>query len=765
MAEKIRIAELDIDDKGLLDAAARTKQAIDDLRQSQKDLDTSSEEGRKQFVKNQAELKNLQGEYNRQIKVIQASTTTQDKHTKALNKEVKSIDDAVANNKELRAVRNQLNSTTEEGRKAIEEINRKMDENTKLIKENSNASEKQKQNIGNYSSAVQKARVVTLAWGAALKAAGIGLIVAAVAKLSEVFGRNQKVADLLAVATNAVSKIFNDFVSFIVDNTGPVIDFFKSVFDDPRAVIQDLGNKIKANIIERFNSMIELAGLVGKAIKQVFEGDFDGAMETAGDAGKELLDVMTGVDGSFDKAQKGLGVLIGKAKEYTTEVITQAKAQADLAKSSEIALAQNAILIEQYDRQAEQLRQIRDDETKTFDERIKANEELGRVLNEQEKVMVRNADLAVANAAAQNELNNNTESYVALLDAQAEREGILAQVEGFRSEQLVNRISLLKEQQEAEEEAKQAELDREIELQERKRELQEQFQLEEEEREIAQAERELEKHLEELETLELRENEKNALLQAIQEDHNMKVAGIQAKFRNEESTKDKNLQLARVKNRQQALDKIIALVDAETGIGKAAIAAKQALALAEFAIDKGLFAGKATLKIAEAGVDSAAGQTKTAAAVPFPANIPLIAGFIAQTVGFIGSLKSAFSKGKSAQPKFALGGLLSGPSHANGGIPTPYGELEGGEAVMNKRSTALFRPLLSALNVAGGGRKFASGGILGADDAAPMSIFNPEVIKEAVAEGYASAPAPRVAVDEIAEAADRVAVVETTADL
>jgi hypothetical protein len=34
------------------------------------------------------------------------------------------------------------------------------------------------------------------------------------------------------------------------------------------------------------------------------------------------------------------------------------------------------------------------------------------------------------------------------------------------------------------------------------------------------------------------------------------------------------------------------------------------------------------------------------------------------------------------------------------------------EAVINKRSTAMFKPMLSNMNVAGGGRKFADGGMV-----------------------------------------------------
>jgi hypothetical protein len=60
--------------------------------------------------------------------------------------------------------------------------------------------------------------------------------------------------------------------------------------------------------------------------------------------------------------------------------------------------------------------------------------------------------------------------------------------------------------------------------------------------------------------------------------------------------------------------------------------------------------------------------------------------------------------------KFAQGGIAYGPSHAQGGIQLQHRgravgiEIEGGEAIINRRSTALFGPVLSAINQLGGGR-------------------------------------------------------------
>ena len=123
----------------------------------------------------------------------------------------------------------------------------------------------------------------------------------------------------------------------------------------------------------------------------------------------------------------------------------QAALNVQLKNSAELAVAQQARLVEKYDLQAESLRQIRDEERLSITERKAANDELLAVLDQQESAMLKQADLQVA--AAQNELNkNNTiEAQVALIDALANKEGVLAQVQGLRSEQLANDLALSRE--------------------------------------------------------------------------------------------------------------------------------------------------------------------------------------------------------------------------------------------------------------------------------------------------------------------------------
>ena len=71
--------------------------------------------------------------------------------------------------------------------------------------------------------------------------------------------------------------------------------------------------------------------------------------------------------------------------------------------------------------------------------------------------------------------------------------------------------------------------------------------------------------------------------------------------------------------------------------------------------------------------------------------------------------------------EFAEGGVvLRGPSHAQGGIPI---EAEGGEIIMTKGvyHNPSLRAMASAINVAGGGRKFADGGVAVSALSAPIN--------------------------------------------
>lgn len=125
--------------------------------------------------------------------------------------------------------------------------------------------------------------------------------------------------------------------------------------------------------------------------------------------------------------------------------------------------------------------------------------------------------------------------------------------------------------------------------------------------------------------------------------------------------------------------------------------------------------------IAQAIINGALAMTKVSAQTGVGTFVfsPIVAGLVAAQIAAIASQKFIGAKGgiiPGEAPKFAKGGMVHGASHANGGVKFAVGgrvaELEGGEAVINKRSTAMFKSQLSEMNAAGGGVRFADGGIM-----------------------------------------------------
>ena len=471
--------------------------------------------------------------------------------------------------------------------------------------------------------------------GTAIKATGIGLVVAALAKLGEVFMQNQKVADIFNTTFEAVSIVFNDFVNFIVNNTGGVIKFFDAIFKNPLESLKSFAKAFKENIQERFDSYLDTLGYLASAVKKVFSGDFAGALDDVKNAGKESLDVLTGVNDSFDKGKEFIEKTTKAVKDYVTETVSAATANVQLQKQAELALVANQGLIEKYDRQAELLRQVRDDESKGIEERIQANKDLAKVLDEQEKAMKSNAAIQVA--AARTELNKNKENIElqkAYQEALNEQAGIEAQITGFRSEQQTNTNSLLREQKEIQNElALIGKSQRDIEREELAQEL------------------ELKKELINREVTDA--VERDALLLAAQTEFNTQLLALNAGFDAED--------LAAKTANDDAKKKI----DEATKNAQLANAEAVGSAIGTLAgiAGEGTAAGKA-LGVASATIDTYVGANKAIA----QGGIGGIASAIAIIATGLTNVKTILS---TKIPKTNVGGASVGGGASGGSIPTP----------------------------------------------------------------------------------------------
>ena len=332
------------------------------------------------------------------------------------------------------------------------QIKNNLDEVTKDVKKLSNSFEDTSQEIKGIQKSTKAAEAGIKSMsdgfkgmGLALKAVGIGLVMEAFNLFKEVLGKNQKVVDTFNTVIGALSIAFNDLFGFVMKNFPSVVTLFKDVFENPTKYLKKFGDLIKENLIERFNSFLDTVGYLGDALKNLFAGEFDAAMESVKKAGKESIDIFTGVNDTFDRGKKIIGDAAEAIGNYAVKTLKASEANINLQNSALIAAAQQAKLVEQYDRQAESLRQIRDNDLLSISDRIKANNELKVTLEKQEAAMLKAANLQKDAAAATYNLNKTAENRVALINAETNVEGVLAQIKGLKSEQLANENSLTKE--------------------------------------------------------------------------------------------------------------------------------------------------------------------------------------------------------------------------------------------------------------------------------------------------------------------------------
>ena len=172
----------------------------------------------------------------------------------------------------------------------------------------------------------------------------------------------------------------------------------------------------------------------------------------------------------------------------------------------------------------------------------------------------------------------------------------------------------------------------------------------------------------------------------------------------------------------------IALLEEVAGENKAIAKAAKILALGQILVENG--------KAIAMGIASAM-------SVPFPANIAAVATTLATITATIASAKKTISAAK-----FAEGGLVTGEgTGTSDSIPAM---LSNGESVINAQATALYSPLLSAINQSTGG--------------AAIGAKTGELINyDALINGIAGAVAnirPVVSVQEINDVNARVGVIQ-----
>ena len=544
---------------------------------------------------------------------------------------------------------------------------------TEVVKANEKTADALKKVEKNAEDGSKGIKKVSASIGSIAKVTGVVFILQkAFEFISEAVKENQVVMDSLNVAFDTAQIIFNQVADAIFSNS--------ENFDALGRIMSNLLTIALTPIKAAFQAIKGVILGAQLAWEQSFFGDGDETKiaelkSGLAEVGQEFINIGTDVADAAGNIVNDFGEAVGEISNIaaiTAEAVSSenikaasevAKTNIQLKKSAEIAAAESRGLIEQYDRQAEQQRQIRDEERNSIEDRIKANNELKKVLELQEKQMLANADTVLKAAEAQFELTGKDEDYIALLDARNEKLGVLAQIEGFRSEQKSNDLALDKEQ---------------IELINSKIESESKLSIEQKRFNAEQIQDEL-LRLEALKEIDLLEAEQESVrLQAIIDNA---AAGTQAKIdaqialdefseqsRQTNLTRDTEILKAeealdkqKIADKKAVVDAISQFADAESGIGQALLIIKQGLALKETIMDLKRITFKGVEAIGSAAVSTSQNVAESSK-IGFPQNLITIASAIAQGVGIIRSVKKAVSKTKAK----AGAASASVPS-----IPTP----------------------------------------------------------------------------------------------
>jgi len=333
--------------------------------------------------------------------------------------------------------------------KAEKDLEKEQNKLNKSVDENSKSTKEAKKSSGTFLDTLKAFSVV-------------GAITSAFGFLKDSLMKNQKVADAVGAVFATIDSVMNALVE-VITNVVDRVSKSSNGFSALGKVMSGLLTLALTPIKLAFGGISLFIESAQLAWEQSFFGDDNpetikklneriaetkkGLAETADEAinaGKDIVN-------NFGEAVTSVGDVIsgvveGASKINVKSLYNNAKAITALKNSAEIASAQLQGVVEEYDRQAEKLRQIRDDDSLSIEDRIKANQKLGVVLKNQESAMLGLANQKIASAKAELSANSSSiELQKKVIEAENERKGVLAQITGLQSEQKANATALNKE--------------------------------------------------------------------------------------------------------------------------------------------------------------------------------------------------------------------------------------------------------------------------------------------------------------------------------
>ncbi len=280
-----------------------------------------------------------------------------------------------------------------------------------------------------------------------------------IAKVTEVMSKNQVIADKLAVIGGTIQSVMTQVATAFAD-AGAAISESTNGFEASKKVI---GGLITLGITPLKLGFYGIMLGVKKA-QLVWEESFLGSGDPAtikrlnseiaetkavlNEVGSEALDAAGTIYDNASQMASEIGDVVTIASEQISKINVAATASnqdriIQLRNETKLAMAENDKLQFQYQQAAEQQRQIRDNVQLSITDRIKANDALGVVLEKQSVLQEANALKRLESASLELSLNkDNVDLQVAKIEAEKNLADVRENIDGFRSEQLLNEQGL-----------------------------------------------------------------------------------------------------------------------------------------------------------------------------------------------------------------------------------------------------------------------------------------------------------------------------------
>lgn len=661
------LIKIDIVDSDSANRINEISEELNHLKATQKDYEQAVKEGKqltteqaKEYVAVKARIADLNKEVNAHVKALQKEQQEQKKNADSLNSMRAQLKDLIkAYDNMSKAER----ENAEIGGKQVESIN----DLTNKIKELEEGTQRYQRNVGNYANSITKA----------------------LASQVPVIGKVSGAMDMLKTSTG--------WIGIVIQGAVMLFSALSMAFKRT----EGNGDKLSGGLAKMkglFVMMQQALEPLTKVIVDGFVSALDKALQAIGWLGEKLVSFLRAIkaDGMADS----LEAFAQRTRETAEATSELAVAEEQLHRKQREA---RKTMLE-YQRQAEELRQTRDDATKSAEEQEEANRKLLALLQEQKRVEGGIQQEAIRVAKMRIQLNGETtENLDALTDAETEYADVIERITGQSSEAIKwqnDRLAILREEILVIDELLKKTLDVNNATTAYKP-PKPQFDTEEDDEEIIdEVARLTELNNIRLQYEKLGFDERLKLQQEnLDIEHAKRVASgedavvteawyqaEQARIVKENAEARKQYALDVAQSSMAGASSMISSLKELAEVSGASAQYQKALALAEVALNTG--------QAISAGIASAM-------ETPFPANIGAILTTISAVISGIAQAKSAIKSANIPTAKFAQGGLVTGEGTATSdSIPAM---LSNGESVLTARATSTYSPILSAMNQSVGG--------------------------------------------------------------